>query len=278
MLFSLSSLSSAKKKQKIVILFDESYPPYAYKLRSPGLKGNEKAGGIYPAIIRKAFQKEELKGYKLALRAVPWKAGLRKVERGKALGLFPPYFRPIERPFMNPYSTPILDEKIVLMCQKSVAEKMNEKIWPQDFVAEGISISRNRGFSTASFGKEANRLIKEKKLIIIDGGSTKAAFLMMVKKRTHCYFNDGLSIQSEAKNLLINGVYRPGEGHSEFSQIVLIKEGKKQNFLSAETGHIGWSKKFKAKYKMDIISNFDAVIKKMKKSGEIKSIVRKFLK
>ncbi|MDC0253598.1 hypothetical protein OAK75_01780, partial [Bacteriovoracales bacterium] len=63
-----------------------------------------------------------------------------------------------------------------------------------------------------------------------------------------------------------------------FKQTTFIKEGKEQNFLKKETGHIGWSKTFKADYKDDLTTKFDAVIKKMREGGEIKKIIDKFTK
>ncbi len=174
------SSHSYSKQQKVKILFDESYPPYAYKLKSPGLKGNDKAGGIYSAIIKRIFKDPSLKDYKLVLKSAPWKAGLTKMEKGKELALFPPYFRPKERPYMNPYSAPILDEEVVLMCRKEIAEKMHGKKWPEDFVKEKIKIARNRGFSYTSLGTEAVKLIKLKKLKLTEGSSTRASFMMMV--------------------------------------------------------------------------------------------------
>ena len=78
-------------------------------------------------IIRKAFEDESLKGYRLVLSSAPWKAGLTKMKKGKEIGLYPPYHRPKERPYMDPYSTPILDEEVVLMCRQSVAQKMHGK-------------------------------------------------------------------------------------------------------------------------------------------------------
>ena len=274
----LSSTSFSKKKQKVKILFDESYPPYAFKIRDPGLKGNERAGGFYSAIIRKAFEDESLKGYRLVLASAPWKAGLTRMKKGKEIGLYPPYHRPKERPYMNPYSTPILDEEVVLMCRQSVARKMHGKKWPEDFIKNKIKITRNRGFSYAALGPVAVKAIESKKWKLYEGGSTKASFMMMAKGRADCYFNDGLSIRSEAKNLQNNGVYQPGGKHHAFKQTTFIKDGKEQNFLKKETGHIGWSKAFKADYKDDLTSKFDAVIKKMKESGEIKKIIDQFTK
>lgn len=278
-LTSISSDSSfAKGKKRVKILFDESYPPYAFKIRSPGLKGNEKAGGFYSAIIRKVFEDPSLKDYKLVLTSAPWKAGLTKMKKGKEIGLYPPYHRPVERPYMNPYSAAILDEQVVLMCRKEIADKMRGKKWPEDFISNKIKVARNRGFSYTALGKPAIDAIESKKWKLVEGSSTKASFMMMAKGRADCYFNDGLSIRSEAKKLKDSGVYQPGGKHQEFEQTTFVKEGKEQNFLKKETGHIGWSKSYKADYKDDLVMKVDAVIKKMRESGEIQKIIESFTK
>jgi len=274
----ISATSFSKGKKRVKILFDESYPPYAFKIRDPGLKGNEKAGGFYSAIIRKVFQDPSLKEYKLVLTSAPWKAGLTKMKKGKEIGLYPPYHRPIERPYMNPYSTAILDEEVVLMCRKEIADKMRGKKWPEDFISNKIKGARNRGFSYAALGKPAIEAIEGKKWKLVEGSSTKASFMMMAKGRADCYFNDGLSIRSEAKKLKNSGVYQPGGKHQAFEQTTFVKDGKEQNFLKKETGHIGWSKAFKAEYKDDLVSKVDAVIKKMKEKGEIKKLIDEFTK
>ena len=110
----------------------------------------------------------------------------------------------------------------------------------------------------------------------MEGSSTKASFLMMVKGRADCYYNDGLSIRSEAKKLRNAGVYQPGGKHQAFKQTTFVKDGNEQNFLKKETGHIGWSKAYKADHKDDLTAKFDAVIKKMRESVEIKKIIESF--
>ena len=162
------------------------------------------------------------------------------------------------------------------MCRQEIAEKMHGKKWPEDFIKNKIKVTKNRGFSFTALGEVAVKAIKGKKWKLFEGPTTSASFLMMVKGRTDCYFNDGLSIRSEAKKMKDSGVYDPGGKHQAFKQTTFIKDGKKQNFLKKETGHIGWSKKYKAEYKDDLISKVDAVIKKMKESGEIQKIIEKF--
>ena len=60
------------------------------------------------------------------------------MKKGKEIGLYPPYHRPKERPYMNPYSEAILDEEVVLMCRKEIAEKMHGKKCPDDFMSKKL--------------------------------------------------------------------------------------------------------------------------------------------
>lgn len=90
----------------MVILCDAGYPPYSYA------EGDE-AKGLYTDILRAAFKR--MPGYRVDIRPMPWARGLAEVASGRAFALFPPYYRPSERPWMD-YSRPMLKEKVVVLC------------------------------------------------------------------------------------------------------------------------------------------------------------------
>ena len=115
MTFSMQGISKHKNKN-IELYGDNNYPPYSY------VGEDNKLVGIYPSILREAVK--EITGYKVTLKAVPWKRGLRMLKKNKIQGLFPPYFRVEQRPFMWPYSLAILEEEAVVVCRK---EKNLEK-------------------------------------------------------------------------------------------------------------------------------------------------------
>mgnify|MGYP000517387643 CR=1 FL=1 len=118
----------------VKIYGDDSYAPYSFL-------GNGKVTGIYSVVLQKIF--EEMPGYTVDLAALPWKRGLRLVEDGEIFALYPPYERKIERPYMD-YDLAILDEELVVYCNKSVLNKPRSQ-WPEDYF--GLSVGNNAGFS-----------------------------------------------------------------------------------------------------------------------------------
>ena len=118
-------------------------------------------------------------------------------------------------------------------------------------------------------GEEFVELVKNKGIILREGKSNKAVIMMMVKGKVDCYFNDRISTLSEAKKLKETGIYKPGNGHEEFMEMVKLK---------LENGYIGWSKDSKEGYKADLVKKVDGVLKGVKESGKIQAIVDKFTK
>jgi len=55
--------------------------------------------------------------YDITMKGIPWKRGLLKLKKGAAFALYPPYFRPVKRPYMD-YSKPILEEKLVVFVNR----------------------------------------------------------------------------------------------------------------------------------------------------------------
>lgn len=125
----------ANCKEIVTVYCDNNYPPYSYS-------EDGKTKGVYTKILILAFNRME--GYKVEIKAVPWKRGLKLLEKGKWFALYPPYYRPKKRPYMD-YSVPILEEKLVAFTTKRISKKMPLQNWPKDFY--GLSIGKNRGFA-----------------------------------------------------------------------------------------------------------------------------------
>ncbi len=84
---------------------------------TPGRRGGGE--GIYADIVRSVTA--SMDEYEVVLKAMPWRRGLSMVEQGSAFAIFPPYYQPDSRPWMWPYSQPLLDEELVVMCGAGVA-------------------------------------------------------------------------------------------------------------------------------------------------------------
>ena len=109
----LNGFAQAQTPINVTVLCYASYPPYSYA-------ENGAAKGLYSEILRAAFAR--MPGYRVSIRPVPWPRGLAALEKGTAFALFPPYHRPVERPWMD-YSRPILEESVVAFVRSGLAQQ-----------------------------------------------------------------------------------------------------------------------------------------------------------
>lgn len=248
----LISVVNAKDLEEIKIYGDEKYPPYSY------LDEKGKISGVYTDIITEAAK--NIKDYKIVLKTMPWRRGLNEIKRGKIIGLYPPYFRSIERPYMWPYSIPIVEEETIVVCNKKI--KGNNLIWPKDF--EGKKIGRNRGFATG--GPKWEELVKKKKITDIELDSIDSAIKMLIKKRIDCYMNDRLSIFWTMNKMIKEKDLKEKD----------IKKITEAIIISRERGYIGFAEIWNPPYKKDFLKKFNHELHSMRKSGRIAAIIKKY--
>ncbi|OQX21985.1 MAG: ABC transporter substrate-binding protein [Desulfobacteraceae bacterium IS3] len=241
----------------VSVYADDDYPPYSYKEEG-------KLTGIYTEILMTAFSRME--GYKVNIKPVPWKRGLDYLEKGTGFALYPPYYRPKERPYIKPYSIPILGEKIVVFCKENVLAQPRPD-WPKDYY--GLTIGNNAGF--LSGGDDFWDAVKSGKIKVEEAKGTRLNILKLGENRFDCYMNDRLSTLWELNRLKKNGEYDEGGRH------VKIEEGAT---VSVEQAFLGFTDRDKGKfyYKDDFVMKFNAVIADMKNKGEIQKIIDDFFK
>ena len=241
----------------VTVYCDDAYAPYSYK-------ENGKVKGIYVDILKKAFSK--MKDYNVKIEAVPWKRGLSYLERGTGFALFPPYYHPEKRPYMSPYSEPILDENVAVFCREEILTKPRPD-WPEDYY--GLRVGNNAGFQIRS--EKFWKAVKEGKLKLDEAKGTDKNILKLATKKIDCYANDRLSILWEIKKLKESGKYDEGGKHSRIVESVIV---------STEKGYIGFTNKDKGKFgfKDDFLAKINKIIKNMKASGEIDKIIKNYIK
>lgn len=241
----------------VTVYCDDAYPPYSYE------KGG-KARGIYPAILETAFSR--MKGYAVTLLPIPWKRGLHDIKSGKAFAIVPPYYRPRQRPFMRPYSIPILREEVVVLCRAPILQRAARHRWPEDFY--GLTIGSNDGFLLG--GDAFYEAIDRGDIALDEARSNKINLLKLGIKRTDCYINDRLSILWELSRLKKKGLYDEGGKHAVLREALVI---------NTEWGHLGFTcMDFGAfHFKEDFIGQFNAVIRAMQKTGEIQRIINQVM-
>ena len=235
----------------VTVYGDDSYPPYSYV-------ESGRVTGIYTVILERIFSK--MPDYSVTIKGVPWKRGLSEVEGGKIFALYPPYKRPEQRPYME-YDMPILDEKLVVVCQKSVLSSPKPN-WPGDYM--GLTIGNNAGFSAG--GDEFRAAVKAGKIKLNETKGTPKNLLKLIAGRVDCYMNDALSIQWELKKLQNEGKY---DGQS-------VVEGAT---ISSEQGFLGFATNGgKFPFKDDFKAQYHKILSGMKESGEVDQIVNDFIK
>ncbi len=239
---------SLQAVQNVTIYCDEGYPPYSF------IQGNT-AQGIYVDILQTAFS--QMPDYKVTITPVPWKRGLDLVKSGDGLALFPPYFRPKERPWLD-YSVNLLDEELVVFIKDKNASNFKE--YPKDFIGKRIAI--NAGFSVINTEDKG-------KFIIDEGKDNKICILKLNMDRVDAYINDRNAILYEIVNLKKTGELKEDKGKI-ISGALVSKETAYLAFTNQDKGTFPFKKDFQDKLKVQL--------DKMRKSGEINKIVAKWTK
>jgi polar amino acid transport system substrate-binding protein len=242
--------STAYGTEKVVIYGDDDYAPYSYV-------ENGQFKGIYVDVLRKAIQKMP-PNYQVELQPIPWKRGLDQLESGAGFALFPPYMKK-DRTYIQPYSTPILREEVVLFCREDVMKSARGK-FPDDF--SGLTIGINAGFALSDTLATA---AKSGKLTLSEAKGNESNLKKLANKRVDCYANDRSSILYTAKKLRSD----PQFGNFKLTEAVM---------LSGEEAYIGYSANSKAAYKKDFIEKMNAALNEVKKDGAVAIAVDAYVK
>ncbi|AXE35130.1 ABC transporter substrate-binding protein [Chromobacterium phragmitis] len=244
----LLSACCAAAPRTVTILTDNGYPPYSYEAAG-------EARGIYNDILRAAS--ERLRGFRIELKPVPWKRGLAELEAGRALALSPPYYRPRDRPFMQPYSTPMLKEKVVVYCRTAVMGRPRPA-WPDDY--QGLRFGSNAGFRLG--GDAFWALIGLNRIMLEEAPDARTNLMKVIRGHLDCYLNDKLSIDLELARLQQQGLYR----ESELREAATVSE---------EQGYVGFTDRDGGRfpYKQDFLRELNQALSAMKRDGSVDRIV-----
>ncbi|BCS99040.1 ABC transporter substrate-binding protein [Desulfoluna limicola] len=238
---------------EVSVYCDDNYPPYSYEV-------DGQARGVYTAILNTAFSRME--GYRVTIVPIPWKRGLHYIKSGEGFAIFPPYYRPETRPYMWPYSDPILREELVVFCRQDVLTAAPRKKWPDDFF--GLTLGQNAGFLTG--GEAFDEAVKKGDITIDEAMSNRINILKLGIRRVDCYINARLSIAWELNRLKKEGLYDEGGKHDVLKEALVI---------SSEWGYLGFTRMDFGRFyfKEDFIAKFNTVIHAMHASGELQSII-----
>ncbi|MYN45552.1 transporter substrate-binding domain-containing protein [Pseudoduganella sp. FT93W] len=259
LLLSSSCAALAQAADVAVTLYaDAGYPPYSYEK-------NGKPAGLYYEIVSTAVKR--MQGYKVEIQPVPWKRGMSLLKSGNGFALYPPYHNTRDEPWTWPYSLPLFEEKVVVICRKDVLAAKARKRWPEDFY--GLTIGNNAGFIVG--GESFEAASRDGRLKVEEGKDVATNLVKLGLKRIDCYINDRIAIQWTLKQLKAEGRYDEGHAHAELGEALVI---------ATEQGFLGYTERDNGRYtyKTDFVKQFDSIIYQMKRNGEIDTIARNFFK
>jgi polar amino acid transport system substrate-binding protein len=237
----------------ITIIGDRDYEPYSYE-------ENGIAKGLYVVILQEVFKK--LGNYNVTFKMLPWKRALAMAEAGEQPAIFPPYYRPIKRPYISKYSEPIYVEKVLPICIKGVLKNNNPQ-WPSDY--KGLSIGTNRGFLAP--GKAFFEMAAKGELKLVETQNSYSALRMLMLNRIDCYVNSKLTIDWNLNQLKQLKTHQYAINHLIFGPVI-----------SQENAYIGYTK-YGNKEPLqlnDFSHRVDVILKEMKRAGLIDEILLQF--
>ncbi|QNM97921.1 substrate-binding periplasmic protein [Chitinimonas koreensis] len=227
-------------KQAVVLVGDDDYPPYSYK----DAGGTPK--GIYADLLRKVGA--AMPNFTIELRTAPWKRALVQVEQGELIGMYPPYKKPEARPWMG-YSTPLLNETVVLVCTAKIAQSHKDKPWPTGYA--GLRFGNNAGFQTP--GKPFFDMAAAGKLALEEAKTTEQNLRKLAEGRIDCYPNDRRAIDSEVKRLQLD-----------------LNGAAETAVIGKESGYVGYTSKAGAfAYQAAFMKEFDETVLKLRAAGQL---------
>jgi len=239
----------------VTILCDAGYPPYSYA-------EGDQAKGLYHDILRAAFAR--MPEYRVHIRPMPWARGLAELASGRAFALYPPYYRPSERPWMD-YSRSILREKLVVFIRAEVARTLPDERFPQAY--GGLRIGQNRGFINI-LDPDYQAMQAKGELRQIYSKDNRTNLAMLYRGRLDAYINDRRAVLWELERMQRDGVFG-GKG------LDWVVEGP---WLTGEEGHLGYTRVNAAAYpyKKDFKKRLDAILADLEREGSIVRLAKRY--
>ncbi|MCP3927616.1 MAG: amino acid ABC transporter substrate-binding protein, partial [Bacteroidetes bacterium] len=252
--------------QEVTILVEDGhYAPLKFKDK------DGKVTGIYPEIVKKAISR--MPEYTVKFYEVPWARAKLYLKQGRYFAMLPPYFHAHDwltddepkRPYIWPYSLPLFTQTDIVVCD-AMKLKSPRPNWPEDY--QDLSFAMQRGDGIA--GEKFNKMFEQKKIKVYFVLSNLDAIKLVLQGRQDCTVIAKLPFYWLIKEMKENGEYE------QLDKVVPLKE----KTIRTNEGYLGYTdinaeKNFP--YKKDFNIKFDIEIYKMKKSGEIQEIIKRFI-
>ncbi|MEZ8100829.1 substrate-binding periplasmic protein [Vibrio bivalvicida] len=237
----------------VTLYSDEGVPPYSFQV-------DGKAVGIYPDLVRSIAR--EMPDFDITIEAIPWDRGLKLLEFGKGFALIPPYYLPKARPYVHPYSKPLMEEEVTVYCHKDIADNIDTDLgWPASFFGQRIGIN-----SGCNIGGEALWIAeKNLNLRIFRGRDTEENLLKLQAERIDCYLHITLSIEWNARRL-----YRLGKIDNLSWLVPVLKVSSQFAYVgyTAVDDHFPFKQRFIEEFNMRLIEH--------QATGQLDELTRKY--
>lgn len=247
----ISLATAASASETVIIQGDDAYPPYSYV-------ENGQYKGIYVDLINLAA-KQLAPQYTVVLEPTPWKRGLKNLERGQSLGLFPAY-RIKERTYISEYSTTLYRETVALFCTAAVMAK-SPHTFPDDFA--GLIIGTNLGFA---LGEQMTAAVNAKVFTFSESLGNQANLLKLQAGEIDCYANDRLAVHYSYNSLLAKQRQHKLTRFNGFRLQQAVE-------VSQEDAFIAYSAANSVSYKSDFILKMNAALQQLIESGQLGPLI-----
>ena len=207
-------------------------------------------GGIAGDILRQANARLP-DGYSIVVELAPWARGVARVERGNAQALVGTYYRPEIRPWIDPYSEPLLQDPVSIYCRSGVADP--NWSYPADYA--GLRFGYLIGSYAA--GTEFAAMREAGTIKVIENASIRGSLQMLISGRIDCFVEGRYSIQSELSSLENSG------------EVELVSDVASENF------YVGFQSDWAASDgASSFIAAFNQTIRDMRSDGTIDQIIQ----
>jgi len=241
---------------EVTVLVNDTHPPYSYVV-------DGKANGIYIEIMKQISMRME--GYRLNYKPAPWPRVKEEIKEGLAFSFVGPYYHGHDWPYVWPYSLPIMDESVVVVCRDEVL-KTDRPNWPDDYL--GLTVGNNTGYDGFG-GPEFRRYVLEGKITLQEVKTTRQNLLMLISGRSDCYMVNRLSYAWEMKQLIESGQTKQYPRFSLKESLVISTDAVYMGFSDMDEG--------KYKFKKDFHQKFNNELYTMYKNNEINRISNEYL-
>lgn len=245
-----AGVCKAEKPIEVALYGDDDYAPYSYLFQ-----GEPK--GIYVSLLQEIDRL--MPGYSFRIELLPWRRLLNLAKYKEVFAVFPPYYRPEQRPYLVKYSLPLLSEKTSVFCRSDVMNSPRPK-WPEDY--RGLRIGNNQGFLLG--GRQMQELVRSGEIVLDEAPGTRLNLVKLMEGRLDCYINDELVLYwgvkdiTGAASLKSTGIKCGATVHREY-------------------GYLGYSA-METPWRNDFILRFDEAVRKVVQDGTAQKIVDEMLK